>query len=160
VPSVLTDQLLEITGIGPAVILGTRDARLAPTLIRAWGIQLLPAQNEVRLCIAECSARRVLENIADNHRVAITLVRPTTYRSIQLKGRALGTGPASDGDLEQVRRHRAAFVEEAMAVDLAEALAARLFQAEMDVSPTMVLVRVAIDEIFDQTPGPSAGARL
>jgi hypothetical protein len=160
VASVVTDQLLEITGTGPAVILGTRDARLAPAIVRAWGIQLLPAQNEVRLCIAECSARRVLENIADNHQIAITLTRPTTYRSIQLKGRALEAGPPSDGDLEEVRRHRAAFVEEAMAVGLSEAVAARLYQAEMDVSPTMVLVRVAIDEIFDQTPGPSAGARL
>jgi hypothetical protein len=155
-----TDRLLEITGAGPAVILGTRDARLRPAIVRAWGIQLLPPQNELRLCIPDCSARRVLDNIAGNQQVAITLVQPTTYHSIQVKGRALETAPPSDGDLERVRRHRAAFVEEATAVGLSAAQAARLFQAEMDISPALVMVRVAIEEVFDQTPGPSAGARL
>jgi hypothetical protein len=38
--AVPTDRLLEMTGAGPAVILGTRDARLRPAIVRAWGIQV------------------------------------------------------------------------------------------------------------------------
>jgi ribosomal protein S11 len=35
-----------------------------------------------------------------------------------------------------------------------------VFSVEESVSPALVKLRLAVDEIFDQTPGPQAGSRL
>lgn len=62
------------------------------------------------------------------------------------------------GTLVRVARHQRAFVEEVAAVGMAGPEAARLFSAEL--SPAMTRIRIEVESLFDQTPGPGAGARL
>jgi hypothetical protein len=51
-------------------------------------------------------------------------------------------------------------VNEVEPLGLPAALASRLLDAETELDPTMVRIEVTIDAVFDQTPGPVAGARL
>jgi hypothetical protein len=156
----LADALRAIVGSGAAVVVGTRDGRLVPEVVRGWGITVADDGDAIELCIAESTGSRTLENLRDNQRIAVTLVTPTTYRSMQVKGRGQGGLVPTADDLASVERHRAAFVREVEAVGVPVALGPRFYQAELDISATLVKIRVAIDEVFDQTPGPSAGARL
>jgi hypothetical protein len=156
----LEDALREIAGSGAAVVVGTRDANLAPEVVRGWGVAVADDGSAIEVCIAASTGGRTLENLADNQRVAVTLVTPTTYRSMQVKGRGQGGLTPTAGDLALVEGHRAAFVREVAAVGVPPDLGPRFYQAEMDLSPALLKIRVLIDEVFDQTPGPSAGARL
>ena len=58
-------------------------------------------------------------------------------------------------DLERVERHVRSFVAEAERVGAATELSQRMF-----VRTGLVAVQFSIDEVFDQTPGPTAGRRL
>jgi hypothetical protein len=158
---ILPDEISTLVGaVGLAVVVGTRDERLVPELARAWGIHVLERGDELALCVPVASSRRTLANLADNGQLAVTLTVPSTYRSFQIKGRSLGIAPATADDLARVERHHQAFAIEVRAVGLSPERAARLYEAETEASPELMTVRMAIEDVFDQTPGPGAGSRL
>jgi hypothetical protein len=154
------EELSALAERGVTVIVGTRDASLVPEMVRGWGIRPLPDTQQVEICIAESTGRRTLENLAENGQIAITVTVPSTYRSIQFKGRAIETSAPFPEDYERLERDREAFIEAVGMVGLSRPLAIRVFAAEMEVSAAMIKIRVGVQEIFEQTPGPRAGSRL
>src|SRR5262245_45177408 len=159
-PVVLPEELRSLIRGGAVAIIGTRDGAMAPELSRAWGLDVSEERDEIALCVYARSGRRTLANIADNGRIALTIASPSTYRSFQVKGRVVSTGAASAADLERVSSHQQGFVEEVASVGLPPGSAVRLFAAEVETDPEMRTIRVMIDLVFDQTPGPGAGSRL
>ena len=87
--------------------------------------------------------------------VALGFCPPPIAKAVQLKGVAVVLGVPGAGDLERVERHVRAFRANAERVGVPQAVAERIFDGS-----TLVLISVAIDEGFDQTPGPTAGRRL
>lgn len=154
------DDLRLLADQGVAVVVGTRDAAGVPEVSRGWGVRVLPQQQVLEVCLPAGSNRQALDNLEDNQQIAVTLALPSTYRSVQLKGRAVDISTPSPDELQRVARHREAFLREAAAAGLPEHLGSRLFAVEDAASAGLVRVRVAVDEVFDQTPGPTAGSRL
>ena len=72
-----------------------------------------------------------------------------------MKGVATRVGEPEAADLERVERHFRAFVAEAERIGAPAELSERMF-----VRTGLVAVQFSIDEVFDQTPGPTAGRRL
>jgi hypothetical protein len=112
---------------------------------------------------SSCASRRApaagrWSNLLDNQRIAVTLVTPTTYRSMQVKGRAQGGLALTADDLAVVERHRAAFVREVEAVGVPLALGPRLYQAELDLS-SMLAGRFA-SRSCHSPPGAAAVSEL
>jgi len=64
-------------------------------------------------------------------------------------------GEPEAADLERVERHVRSFVAEAERIGAPAELSQRMF-----VGTGLVAVQFSIDEVFDQTPGPTAGRRL
>ena len=64
-------------------------------------------------------------------------------------------GEPDPDDVERVERHVRAFVAECARIGVAPEVAGRMFDGS-----GLVAISVAIDEGFDQTPGPTAGRRL
>jgi hypothetical protein len=157
---VVSADLMELAHGGPAVLVGTRDAALIPAMTRGWGLRILPEAGEARVTLANGPAARVLDNLRTNQHMAITIVRPTTYRGYQLKGRVLGIVPSSPSDVADVTRHRESFLEEVSAVGIQRRVATRLIEAELAVSPVLITCWMRIEAVFDQTPGVAAGKRL
>lgn len=155
---IVPEDLIRLSDTGLAVIVGTRDAANNPGLSRGWGVRVLPGGAEIEVAVPLGSGAQVLENVAATGAVAITMVQPTTYRSFQVKGRGSVAGPLSPDDFARVERHQQAFIAEVAAIGMAGPEAARLFDAEA--VPGMARIRVSVESIFDQTPGPGAGARL
>lgn len=153
-------DLIDLAAAGPVVIVGSADASGVPELSRAWGVHLHADRDEVVLCVSSSSARRVLANLEGTGRIAVTITSPLTYRSFQMKGRVTSMAPASSADLTRVTAHQEAFVETVVTIGLPRELTPRLFTAELEVDASLTTVRMAVEALFDQTPGPGAGARL
>jgi hypothetical protein len=97
----------------------------------------------------------MLANLEGNGAVALGFCPPTIAKAVQLKGVVVLVGEPDSDDLERVERHVRAFAAECARIGIAPEVAARMFDGS-----ALVLISVAIDEGFDQTPGPMAGRRL
>jgi hypothetical protein len=94
-------------------------------------------------------------NLERNGAIALAFSPPTIAKAIQVKGVATVLGEPGPNDLEHAQRHNSAFLAECERISAPLELAQRMF-----VCPGLLLVSVAINDGFDQTPGPTAGRRL
>jgi hypothetical protein len=137
---------------GPAVIhLATRDRELQPTSTFAFGLDAGRDGREVTVFLPVALAPRSLENLRDNGQMALSIVRPTDHRAVQLKGTWLGERRADDADRALVERQREALTQELGLVGVPRALWRRILWW-----PSLAL-RMEVREVFVQTPGPKAG---
>jgi hypothetical protein len=148
------DEVAAFVRGGVAAIVATRDAELRPELGRAWGIDVLAGGTALTLCVELPPGSRTRANLEDNGAIAATFSLPTTYRTIQIKGIAREVRAPTPEDRARVDEHAAAFARETGAVGLSPVLAQRLLDDEL------VAVTFDVQELFDQTPGPTAGTRL
>ena len=94
-------------------------------------------------------------NLERDGSVAIGFCPPTIAKAVQLKGIAAVIGEPGAEAMERVERHVDAFEAECARIGAPPEVAARMFDGS-----ALVLISIAIDEGFDQTPGPTAGRRL
>jgi hypothetical protein len=139
---------------GVAVVVATRDAELRPEVARAWGPAFSAGRDTITLCIGAPPESRTRANLQEGRSIAATFSRPTTYRTVQIKGEVLGLEEPTPQQLARVDEHFSAFARETEQVGLSPDLIRRL------VDPVFVAVTFAVRELYDQTPGPNAGARL
>jgi hypothetical protein len=156
----LPADLVRMADTGVVVIVGTRDKDRVPEVSRAWGVRVLPECDALEVCVSSHVCGRTLDNLADNQQIAVTITSPLNYRSFQVKGRAIETGSIAPSDLERIMRHQRAFTDEVVSVGLPEPAAVRLFSIEMEDAPEITKIRVLVETVFNQTPGPGAGSRL
>lgn len=150
----LTTELVEFIESGVSLLCATRDEALRPDCCRAVGAIVGRDRTSMTLLLNEATARRSIANLAHGGPVAMTASRPIDYRTIQIKGPATPVRAATDAEHQIASRYLSAFTEALYLVGLQRAVVRRL-----RVSPT-VAVEMAIETIFQQTPGPAAGARL
>ena len=94
-------------------------------------------------------------NLQQNGAVAIGFSPPTIARAVQVKGVALRMSEPEAADLERVERHLWAFVAEAGRIGASAEICQRML-----VRTGLIAIQCSIEEVFDQTPGPTAGRRL
>ena len=152
---VLTRELVDFIHSGVAVGVASRDESMRPAFARAWGPQVSADLRSLTLCVSAVEASPMRSNLDANGAAALGFCPPTIAKAVQLKGVAVVLGAPDPDDLERVERHVRAFVAECARIGVAAEVAARMFDGS-----ALVLISVAIDEGFDQTPGPTAGRRL
>jgi hypothetical protein len=149
--SALPPELLALLD-GPAVLhLGTRDRDLQATSTFAFGLDVARDGREVTVFLPVTLAPLSLSNLRDNGQMALSIVRPTDHRAIQLKGTWLGERRADDADRALVERQRDALTQELGLVGVPRALWRRVVWW-----PSLAL-RMEVRDVFVQTPGPRAG---
>ncbi len=152
--AVIQTDIAELLESGCALIVGTVDAAAVPDATRGWGAQVLPDGVHVRVLVA-ADATTSLANLRSPGAVALTATDVSNYRSVQAKGTAVAVEPATDEDRRRRERFTAAFFGAVHDVDgTPEELLAQLPPAEY------AAFVMTVEDLFDQTPGPSAGARL
>jgi hypothetical protein len=147
-------EVAAFVGLGVATIAATRSNALVPEITRGWGPAINAEAGTMELCLGLTEHAVTRANLEANGAIAVTCSLPTTYRSVQVKGTATRIGEPDAGQLDRVARHLEAFVAETQAVGIAPALSRRLLQSHL------LAVRLSVSELYDQTPGPTAGARL
>jgi hypothetical protein len=99
----------------------------------------------------------VLAHVRETGRIAAVFSRPSTHRTLQLKGRDARVEPVPPADLPIVARYRDAFVTELVAIGYAEELIRTLLDFPDD---ELVMLSFTPQEAYSQTPGPNAGRAL
>jgi hypothetical protein len=156
----ITAELKAFLESGVSVVVGTRDSGLVPEITRAWGPRVGRDRRSVSLCVALATSGRTLNNLRDNGRLAVTFSLPTNYKTIQLKGRCVGTARPNRQDLVAVECHRHSFLASTERIGVPKRFTEGLWQSELTESAVMVKICFVAEQVFDQTPGPDAGSRL
>lgn len=147
-------EVRELIARGVATIVASRDERLRPTIARGWAIAVSGDGTELTLCVEAPPGSTMHDNLQSNGAIAVTCSQPTTYRTVQLKGQVDTIAAPSPEQLAVVDRHAEAFSGEAEQVGLGPGSGFQLLDREL------ASVSFKVSEVYDQTPGPSAGARM
>jgi hypothetical protein len=139
---------------GASVIVGTADAEGVPATCR--GIALSPAKDPDTLIVhlPAATAHETLANIATTRRIAVVAAHPLSHRTVQVKGVTRGVKLAPAADEAFVRARWEAFCGVLSEIGLPRRVTLRIAHW-----PAFA-VEMTIEEVFDQTPGPNAGAPL
>ena len=139
---------------GPvSIIVGSRDAALRPHLMRAAGCRLAADRRRLTLLLPESASRAVLDDLRDNGLIAVVFSRPSSHRTIQLKGDDAVVAPCGPDDAALARRYLHAFVAEIAGLGFPAEVAYAILARDQP----MVAVHFTVAAAFEQTPGPSAG---
>jgi hypothetical protein len=144
-------HIVENTG---TILVGTRDASLAPEITRGWGPSILPDRHTMDLCISLSAGAKTLDNLRDQEELAVTFHQTVTYKTVQLKGRFLESGELTPQDWESVERQKTILTEQAKVHGIPLSIGSRIF------IPDLVRIRFVVQQAFEQTPGPGAGSTL
>jgi hypothetical protein len=140
---------------GCSIIVGAVLDDGEPYAMRGWGMTLLPGEPvQARLLLAadDVVGAAVL---AGGRAIAVTAADVPSFRSVQVKGRSLGVTPGSDDDRARASRFADAFFGDVSRTDGTD----RRVLDRM-VPTDYVACTFTIEELYDQTPGPGAGAAL
>jgi hypothetical protein len=154
----IDDPLKAFIESGVSVVIGTRDERLVPEIVRAWGPHLNGARKTVRVCVPEATSVRTRTNLVGNGQIAVSFSLPSTYETVQLKGRHFATTEPTAEDLLRLDRHRELFARVNESFGVPRARVEAFWRREIAGSPLFVTIHFAVHAVFNQTPGPAAGA--
>lgn len=148
-------QLLDLAAFldsGVSMLGGSANEDLVPEAFRVWGASV--DGGRIRALVSS-DAGQTLASLRAGGLICLNISDPLTFRSIQVKGRAIGPAePPGPADVECMRRYGETFG--AAAVE--RGIPPLLLESTRPLS--VFAVTVEIDELYDQTPGPTAGARL
>ncbi len=150
------DETLAFLHSGCALIVGTVDDDGVPHAGRAWGLEVRDPGPPGRLRLLLDSEDLVtVAHTAAGGAIAITATSVRTFRSLQMKGHATGVEPACEADLARAARYCDAFF-----TDIEEADRTPRGIVESMRPLGYVACTAEVGEVFDQTPGPRAGASI
>jgi hypothetical protein len=157
-PVAIDDALKAFVESGVSVVVGTSDEGLVPEIVRAWGPCVNRDRRSIRMCVPEATSVRTRTNLVGNGRIAVALSLPSSYETVQLKGVHLRTTRPSVEDLLRVDRHRESFAGVNESIGIPRARIEAFWRRELAGSPLFVTIQFVVHAIFNQTPGPAAGA--
>ena len=149
----ITPQLAEFLHSGLIMYLATRSADLTPVSVIASGLRVDGPQR-VTVFVSEAVGAAVFPNLADNGQMAVTMSNVVDHRSIQIKGRLVAIGPASEADRAFQAQYMERLRPELMLIGVPRSIAARIAWW-----PSRA-IQMQVCEMFVQTPGANAGRPL
>jgi adenylate cyclase len=149
----ISTELAAFIEAGVSMLVGSRDATLAPDCLRSLGVRV-EDDGELTVFLPVATSAVTVRNLLDNGRIALCFSRILDHKTYQLKGRAVAIQIADERSRERVDRYRRAIAQELAAVGLPQHITFRVNHWPC------YAVRVRVDSLFDQTPGPEAGGSL
>ncbi|MDQ1385017.1 MAG: hypothetical protein QOG65_2396 [Actinomycetota bacterium] len=143
-------ELRELLDTGVAMLGVSTDDQLVPEAFRVWGATI-DELGGLRALVSS-DAGRTLAGLRAGGRLSFVFTDITTFRSVQVKGTAVaGAEVPGPTDAALMRQYDETFRAALAAIGHPRQLVERLRPAAVFVA------RIAIDELYDQTPGPGAG---
>jgi len=143
---------------GNAAVAGTRDRNLMPYGHRVSGWQLQPDSRTLTAFIGNPFVEGFLQTALDNGQIAITIEEFPSLETYQVKGRYVSHRPVRPEEIELVNRTRERYVKNITTLNPDYQAHADLVRAS--IPDAAIAVDVDVQEVFVQTPGPTAGARV
>jgi hypothetical protein len=150
-------DLTPLLASGSALVAALIDADGEPRATRAWSVEVTSADPPVaRVALqADEVAGAGHDPAAPDVAIAVTGAMVRTLESLQMKGRIVAIEPPTDADLALIHDHLHGF---ATAVEEKDRIPRTLL--EYIFPDRFEMVTIEVSDLFDQTPGPSAGSRL
>jgi hypothetical protein len=139
---------------GLAIHIGTRNQDLQPNGARVVALQVDDDREHVVVFVPAAAAPRVLRDLEANGQGAIAVARPTDDRAAQVNGVFVDSREATDADRPLIDAQWRACLAQLEMVGIPSAAT-----VNWGVWPC-VAIRLRINALFDQTPGPKAGAAV
>jgi hypothetical protein len=150
----ISQQLAEFLEEGLSTHLASRNERLEPNAARVTALVVDDDGRHLVAYVPTVSAAAVLPDLRANGQVAIVSARPPDERGCQVKGVFVDAWDATDAD-----RHIVTLQWERFRGRL-EIIGLPRVATDSWVTWPCTAIRVRVQALFDQTPGPGAGARL
>jgi hypothetical protein len=150
----IDEVLAEFLQSGLGIHVGTRDERLEPSGCRATAIKVEDDGKHAVVYVPKAASPQIFENLRTNGRAAISMARPADERAVQVKGLMLFSWDAKPAEEAFARVQWAGFLGQLEGIGLPGAAT-----SSWQVFPC-VAVRLKVTAVFNQTPGPDAGAAL
>jgi hypothetical protein len=139
---------------GLGIHIGSRTAKLEPNGARVTAVKVEEDGLHLRLYVAQVASVRVLPDLQANGAAAVMFARPTDDRACQIKGIFVSAQPAAEAERgfvhDQWDRFRANL----------ETIGIPRTGSSGWITWPSVAIRIRATAIFQQTPGPDAGALL
>jgi hypothetical protein len=153
IPAKIVKFLEQHANIGFA---GLRDANLVPFGSRISGWQV-GADGRTLTVFLPAFADRLADALLDNGQIAVTVEEFPMHETYQLKGRYRNHRPVRPDEIEIARRTRERFATSVRTLVTDEE---PINQLRASIPEPTVAVEIDVLEVFVQTPGPGAGARI
>lgn len=150
----LPEDVVELIASGVDAYVATCDGALEPESMLAMGVHVHGDGRKLTVHLPSALAGATLENLRVNPELAVTLIRPSDCKAVQVKGRVSRVRPSEETDRALQRVYRAALVEQLAIVGVPRELTRRV-----NWWPS-VAVEIAVRDLYVQTPGPRAGEPL
>ncbi|MVW76446.1 hypothetical protein [Pseudomonas xionganensis] len=153
----LDAEQIDFIQSGVSIAVASRDVRLVPSVSKAVGCRVAADGRQVTLLLDAGQSQQLLRDVAECGELAVVFCRPSSHRTLQLKGHDACLVELAPGDVERASVHVQAFAEDLLPLGYAEpfARATHGFCTEQ-----LCALRFTLSDLFDQTPGPRAGQRL
>lgn len=150
----LTSDLVDFIESGVSLLVGSAGLDRKPVSVRGVGAAVGDDRSSVTVFVPDVLADRLTANLQENPRVAVCLSRPVDHRTLQLKGAVRAVRPSTPAEHALQERYLSGFVEQTYWVGLPRPIVRR-----MRLFPSTA-IEFALEDLFDQTPGPQAGHTL
>jgi hypothetical protein len=147
-------DLREFHEAGLGIHIGSRTSRLEPNGARGLAVKVEADALHLLVYLAEPAASRVVPDLKANGGVAVGFARPVDDRACQIKGIFVAARPAGEDERDFIERQFEGFRGNLERIGIP-----RIGTAGWITWPA-VAIRFRATAIFEQTPGPDAGALL
>ena len=139
---------------GVGIHIATRNAALEPNGTRALAVKVEDDGRHVAVYVARVASVRILGDLEDNGQAAVSFGRPVDDKACQVKGTFLAARDASDDERPLIAAQWDGFLASLEQIGIPRA-ATRAW-----ITWPAVAIRLRVNAVFDQTPGPGAGAQI
>jgi hypothetical protein len=139
---------------GASILVGTADTKGTPSCCRAIALTSDDDLKTVSIYLPIATSQSIIKDIATTHRMAVAATHIVEHFSVQLKGTANTARLAAEREVSLIEERLEAFADVLFSVGVPRRLTRSVAHW-----PAFV-VDMRVEEVFDQTPGPNAGARL
>jgi len=147
-------QLAAFLQEGVGIHIATRNAALQPNGARAIAVTVEEDGAHLVVYVARVAAARILPDLETNGQAAVGFGRPVDDRACQVKGLFLGVREATDEERPRVLAQWDGFLGSLEQIGIPRAA------TKTWVTWPAVAIRLRASALFNQTPGPQAGAPL
>ena len=150
----IDEQLAAFLEEGIAIQLATRNEQLEPNGVRVVAVAVEPSGTHVVAYVPEEAVYHVLPDLQSTGQVAMVFSRPPDERSCQVKGTFDGARAAAGDERARVEAQWDRWLDRLVTIGVARTM------FDHWTAWPCVAIRVRVNAIFNQTPGPGTGGPL
>jgi hypothetical protein len=150
----LDDSLVAFLQQGLAINIGTRNRRFEPSAAYVGAAVVDDDRRHLTVYVPTVAAGPILDDLQANGQGAVVFARPEDDRACQVKGTFVSARPATDDEEPLVRGQFEGFLHQLEIIGMPGE------STRPWIVWPAIAVRLQVTAVFDQTPGPQAGAAL